>query len=139
MFELTINRKFSTSVNQLFEAWKNPEVMQRWFAPGDMSVPEASVDFRENGEYRIVMQESDGEQHVVGGTYKKIEENKTLVFSWRWEGSPATTLVALQFNAINESSSELVLSHSEFADQEACDKHEQGWNGCLANLLKLYP
>lgn len=31
----------------------------------------------------------------------------------------------------------LSLLHEQFAETEARDRHEQGWNGCLARLARL--
>ena len=134
MFQLTINQEFNTPVAKLFHAWCNVEVIKRWFAPGDMSVPEASADVREGGNYRFVMQDTDGTQHIVGGKYQAVIQNQRLVFSWQWEGSPNTTKVTLLFKDLADDRSSLELVHSEFNDQEECDKHNMGWNGCLQNL-----
>mgnify|MGYP002700097973 FL=1 len=138
MFELTIQRSFNTPVAKLFEAWCKPEIIQKWFAPGSMTVPEAISDLKEGGKYRIVMHDGDeGTDHIVGGEYQNIIKDKFLKFTWQWEGNPMVTQVAIKFNALDDNKSELELSHSEFAEQEACDKHEMGWNGCLANLSKI--
>ena len=138
MYELSMQRSFNTPVAKLFEAWCKPEVIQKWFAPGSMTVPEASSDLREGGAYRIVMHDADEDSnHIVGGEYKKVIKDKLLEFTWQWEGNPMVTKVCVKFNALGDDRSELHLSHSEFAEQEACDKHEMGWNGCLANLTKL--
>ncbi len=138
MFELSMQRSFNTPVAKLFEAWCKPEVIQKWFAPGSMTVPEASSDLREGGVYRIVMHDADEDaNHIVGGEYKKVIKDKLLEFTWQWEGNPMVTKVCVKFNALGDGRSELHLSHSEFAEQEACDKHEMGWNGCLANLTKI--
>lgn len=137
MHQLTIEQTFNLPLEQLFNAWKDIETIKQWFAPGDMTVPEASNDFKVGGKYRIVMRDSDNGDHIIGGKYLTIENNKQLSFSWQWEGSPHTTKVDIAFRKLDEQRAALTLVHSEFADQEACDKHEQGWNGCLANLQKL--
>ena len=138
MFELTMQRTFNTPVEKLFDAWCQPEIIQKWFAPGAMTVPEASSDIREGGKYRIVMHDSDeNSNHIVGGEYKQIIKNKRLEFTWQWEGNPMVTKVCVTFDALDDGRSELQLTHSEFAEQVACDKHEMGWGGCLANLTKL--
>ncbi|OMH38016.1 SRPBCC domain-containing protein [Motiliproteus sp. MSK22-1] len=138
MFQLTINRKFDAPVNKLFDAWCKPEVIRQWFAPGNMSVPEAEADVQVGGKYRIVMQDpDDNSQHIVGGEYQEVENNQKLAFTWQWEGSPNITHITLTFSPIDENSSELRLCHSEFADQQTCEKHEMGWNGCLAKLINL--
>ncbi len=137
MFELTIQRNFNVSVERLFIAWCNPELIQKWFAPGNMTVSDVTADVREGGIYRIVMHDSaDGNNHIIGGEYQRVIRNESLVFTWQWEGNPIATRVAISFKAITDETSELILNHSEFLDKEACDKHEMGWNGCLQNLPK---
>ncbi|MCW8875458.1 MAG: SRPBCC domain-containing protein [Kangiellaceae bacterium] len=136
MYQLTIEQNFNMPLTKLFDAWCKVETIKQWFAPGEMMVPEATADVKVGGNYRIVMKSPDGEEHIVGGEYLQVEANKKLVFSWQWEGSPHTTKVEIDFAALDDSNASLCLTHSEFADQEACDKHNQGWNGCLANLHK---
>ena len=137
MFELTLQRTFDVSVSQLYESWCKPELIQKWFAPGNMSVPEAVADIKEGGKYRIVMFDAEaGSEHIVGGKYETIIENQALDFTWQWEGSSNVTRVSVKFKALTETTSELVLNHVEFTDKETKDKHEMGWVGCLSNLPK---
>ncbi|MCO7226388.1 SRPBCC domain-containing protein [Pleionea sp. CnH1-48] len=137
MHQLTIEREFSIPVSELFNAWSNIDVIARWFAPGDMTVPHAEVDLKEGGNYQIVMQDPDGSQHIIEGHYLNIEKDKNLTFSWQWKDSPTKTKVQVDFTSIDEQRSKLSLLHTEFPDQEMCDKHQMGWNGCLDNLNKL--
>ena len=136
MFELSIKREFNTAVSTLFNAWTDPILVTKWFAPGDICVAEADVDATEGGQYRIVMQDVDGKQFIVSGTYQEIIENERLVFSWKWQDSDITTKVKVLFEVRKNNASALELIHTEFVDQESCDKHNMGWNGCLANLYK---
>lgn len=136
MLTLTISQAFDVPVTQLFQAWTNPTQLARWFAPGAMTVPTADADVKPGGRYRIVMQNEQGEQFIVGGEYLAVIENARLQFTWRWEGSEHTTQVAVAFESVTADRSALTLTHSEFTDQESCDKHYQGWQGCLANLEK---
>ncbi len=139
MFQLIMNQAFDAPVAQLYKAWSDLETIKRWFAPGDMTVPEATADVRAGGNYRIVMQATDGSQHIVSGRYHEVIDGEKLVFSWQWEGSPNITQVTILFTAIDENKSALQLIHNEFDDQQTCDKHQQGWNGCITNLLKIVP
>lgn len=136
MLKLEIKQEFNTPVASLFKAWSNPEVIKMWFAPGDMTVPEARANVSVGGEYRFVMQNAEGEQFIVGGQYLEVVDNEKLVFSWQWEGSDNVTHVTVLFSKVDDGRSALELVHSEFEDQDACDKHNQGWQGCLANLPK---
>lgn len=136
MFELTLNKRCNAPVERVFAAWSSVEQVKRWFAPGDMTVPDASIDFRKGGTYRIVMQNPDGQTHIVGGVYRDIVPNQRLCFTWSWEGSEVTTEVDISFRADGERT-DFTLIHRQFATEEARDKHNQGWEGCLAKLLRL--
>jgi uncharacterized protein YndB with AHSA1/START domain len=136
MFELSLNKRCNAPVARVFAAWSSTEQVKRWFAPGDMTVPEASVDFRVGGAYRIVMQDPDGQTHIVGGVYRDIVPNQRLCFTWRWEGSEVTTEVDIHFRADDEHT-DFTLIHRQFATEDARDRHNEGWERCLAKLVKL--
>ena len=134
MYQLTMNRGFPLPLHQLFEAWKNPELLQKWFAPGDLQVAETTIDFKVGGAYRIVMKNPQGQVMAVGGTYLEIIEEQRLVFSWKWEASPNTTKVEIDFEAVNGHSSQLTLVHSEFLTDPEQSHHHQGWTSMMEKL-----
>ena len=137
MYELEIEQTFNAPIEKVFSAWTQTEVIKSWFAPGDMTVPEASAEPIAGGRYRIVMQDPGGEQHIVAGEFREVSPHNKLVFTWQWQDSPNTTLVAVDLEAIDETTTKLTLNHSEFVEVQFRDKHEQGWKGCLANLHKV--
>ncbi|MBL4772810.1 MAG: SRPBCC domain-containing protein [Alcanivoracaceae bacterium] len=136
MYKLSMKKEFNTPVSKLFDAWCQEEIVKQWFAPGEMTIPEANIDMREGGKYRIVMQDSEGNKHIIGGKYHEIIPNSKLVFSWQWENSPITTIVKILFKALDNNKSSLELVHSEFHEEESRDHHNDGWKGCLTNLTK---
>jgi len=137
MYQLNISQEFNAPVEALFNAWAKPEVVSKWFAPGEMTVPEAELEFKKGGQYRIVMQNKDNEQFIVGGEYLEIQAPNKLVFSWQWSTSPHATRVTVLFSKLADNKSKLELTHTELETQESCDQHHQGWMGCLANLPKV--
>jgi uncharacterized protein YndB with AHSA1/START domain len=134
MQTLRITERLASPLARVYSAWTDVACVQRWFAPGDMRVPEASVDVRPGGRYRIVMEQTDGQRHIVTGEYRDVVHNERLAFTWQWEGSDAVTMVEVAFTAIDADHTELSLVHTRFATIEARDKHGHGWGGCLANL-----
>ena len=132
---IKITRTYNAPREKVFRAWTDPEVIKKWFAPSDeFAVPEVQVDAKVGGRYRIVMRSPDGEYHRVGGVYREYLPPARLVFTWAWESTPEIeSLVTVEFKDLGKST-ELVLTHERFADEEARDKHQQGWNGCLARL-----
>lgn len=131
---LVLKRTFQAPVEQVYRAWTMPAMIKRWFAPGDMTVPEAQADVRVGGSYRITMQEPDGERYTTYGTYQQVVPNERLVQTWQWEGSQEQTLLTIEFRALGERTTELTLIHERFGAVETKEQHERGWQGCLQKL-----
>jgi uncharacterized protein YndB with AHSA1/START domain len=146
--KLEIKRLINAPRERVFQAGTDPEQLKKWFGPNeDYIVPLAKVDLRAGGKYRIQMKNPDGEFHTAVGTYREVKPPERLVFTWAWEkdGSesdfgevePTEMLIVLEFHARGEDT-ELVLTQTQFASVESRDRHEQGWNGCLDKLEKLF-
>jgi len=130
-----IRRVYKAPVAAVYAAWTDPEQMKHWMGPSDaFGESEVTMDVRVGGRYRIVMHAPNGDTHRVGGEYREVVPNKRLVYTWAWESTPEReSLVTLEFKPSGEGT-ELVLAHQRFADQEARDKHREGWDGCLGRL-----
>ena len=136
---LTLTRTYAAPREAVFPAWTEPEALKQWFGPTDeFTTPIAEVDLRVGGRYRIGMQPPDQEDlHIVGGVYREINPPEKLVFTWSWEEGMdvGETLVTVEFRDVG-GSTEVVLTHERFPSEEARDKHNEGWSGCLARLVK---
>ena len=114
---LQVRRVYQAPVAAVYAAWTDPEQVKQWMGPSD--------DF---GEAEVT---SDVR---VGGMYREIVPNKKLVYTWAWESTPEReSLVTVEFKPSGDAT-ELVLTHEQFADSEARDKHQHGWNGCMDRL-----
>lgn len=132
---LTLTRTLKAPVAKVFRAWTGGSALRRWFGPSDaMTVVVADVDLKVGGRYRIVMQEADGTQHCVGGVYRVIEPDARLVFTWAWETTPERESLVTVTLAPVEGGTRLTLTHAQFADEAARDRHEHGWGGTLDRL-----
>lgn len=132
--EVKLSIQFNAPVDRLYAAWYKTELLQQWFAPGEMSVGQMMSSFVEGGKFRVVMQQPDGQQHIVMGEYLEIVPDQKLVFSWQWVGEGEVTQVSLLFKALNDTTSELSLQHSGFSNEESAQMHQNGWIGCLEKL-----
>ena len=135
---LTIVRKLNASPAKVWRALTQPEALKQWMAPdAAFAIPVAETDLRVGGRYHVVMKSPDGEEHDVSGVYREIVASKRLVYTWAWKSTPEReSLVAWELRAA-DGGTELTLKHEQFADEEARDKHQQGWTGCLARLEKF--
>jgi uncharacterized protein YndB with AHSA1/START domain len=130
---LTVSQVIKSERTKVFRAWIDPDVIKKWFAPGSMTVPEATADARVGGKYRIVMKGEDGSPTAVG-EYKEVVANERLVFTWRWEGDEEEpTLVTVTFKDV-AGGTEVAIKHEKFTSKESRDRHADGWRECLANL-----
>lgn len=136
---LEVRRTFAAPPARVFAAWTRAEALRQWLSPVGYTTPEAEVDLREGGAWRVAMQRPEGDTVSVGGRYLAIEPPERLEFTWRWEGSDAEeTRVTVTFRPI-EGGTEVVIHHAQFADAEVRDQHREGWHGCLASLDQARP
>ena len=135
--ELSLTRVIRAPRDRVFAAWTDPELLKQWWGPGPISCPEAHIDLREGGAYRIANLETDGSITWISGTFERVREPEELVYTWRVGTAPAeTTLVRVTFLPHPEGT-ELRLTHERFAVEAVRDMHLQGWNGCIDKLEAL--
>jgi uncharacterized protein YndB with AHSA1/START domain len=133
---LVISRTYPASVDRVFKAWTDANQLGQWFAPTDDYTTKANVDLRVGHEYRIAITHKGGNVHTILGTYRLIEPPRKLVYTWRWEGGPATdTLVTVDFNPEGDAT-KVTITHEQFTNTEDRDKHNEGWQGCLNRLQR---
>ena len=92
---------------------------------------------RVGGRYRVEMRSPDGKDHDVGGVYREVVANEKLVFTWAWKSTPELESVVTVLLKADGDGTLLTLTHEQFADEDARDRHQHGWNGALDKLEKL--
>ena len=136
-----ITRIIDAPREEVFQAWTEPEQIRRWWGPGEFTCPEAEVDLRPGGSYRLAMQPTEGDPFIVGGTYREVEPPARLLYTWRWETGPAAdgseSLVSVEFND-RGSQTELVLTHTEFPASHGPAPYQMGWEGGLDKFDALF-
>ena len=146
---LRIRRTLDAPRELVFRAWTQPEMLRRWWGiEAGFTTPIAEVDLRVGGRYRIGMQ-APGQDMVlvVGGTYREVTPPARLVYTWAWEKPQMAstlevppemepmmggqeTLVTVEFHDRGRTT-ELVLTHQNFPDQQTRDQHIEGWSKML--------
>lgn len=139
---LTISRRFDVSAQRLFEAWTIPEQTCCWMGPSTVDCRIDLWDFREGGNYEIVMVSDEGNTFPAHGTFEVIDPPRRLAMSWAWQHEDKMqgieTLLELRFESLDANKSELHLTHSRLPGVEQAEHHQEGWVGsldCLAAYL----
>jgi uncharacterized protein YndB with AHSA1/START domain len=99
-----------------------------------VTVTSAEFDARAGGAFRVSANSADGEKHQVGGVIREVVANRKLVYTWAWHTTPEReSLVTVEFKPDGEGTI-LTLTHEQFFDEAARDRHQFGWNGALDKL-----
>ena len=132
--ELSLTRVIRAPREAVFAAWTEPDLLKQWWGPGPVTCPEAHVDLREGGAYRIANLEADGSITWISGQFERVRAPEELVYTWNVSILPAgPTLVRVKFLPHPEGT-ELMLVHERFAVDAVRDMHLEGWGGCLDKL-----
>jgi uncharacterized protein YndB with AHSA1/START domain len=144
--KLTQTRLIRAPRARVYEAWTNPEILKQWFGPAKMRCPEASLDVRVGGAYRIdVVPDTPAPSATPGtecaerrstafGTYTRIVPNELLQFTWAPDWNPGEqTLVTVSLRDV-PNGTEITILHENFTSEASRDGHNTGWAGCLDKL-----
>ena len=139
---LRLRHTFCASPEEVFDAWTNPAVLQRWWAAQPTwDSPGCDVDLRVGARYVLRMRDDrSGEVHVVGGEYREIDRPRRLVYTWSWQGPEGphpghVSLVTVEFHADGDSTV-VELEHSDLPSEDSADRHAVGWAGIFDSLAR---
>jgi len=76
-----LRRLFAGPLDEVFRAWTDSTILQVWYGPFDFDVRECEMDFRDGGQFRIVMAHNGGLVFVTTGSFNDIvaRERFTMV------------------------------------------------------------
>jgi len=135
--DVSVKRILQARRERVFEAWTRPELMARWFFPGENWTVAVSSDLKVGGRYELAMRDAAGERHRQFGEYREIVPVSRLVFTWTCpELSVVDSVVTVDLVDRGERT-ELRLTHELPPDPKTRRGHEDGWEGCLGNLEKM--
>jgi uncharacterized protein YndB with AHSA1/START domain len=135
---LTLKRRLKAPPAKVFAAWTDPEKVKGWMGPGEIKVVSVESDARPGGRYRWVMQNPAGEIHDVSGTYREFIPNQKLVFTWAWKSTPERESLVTVLLTPDGDGTMLTLTHEQFFDEEARDRHQQGWTAALDKMESYF-
>lgn len=133
-----ITKVFKTDIDTLFELWTKPEHLRAWHRPNesDYTTPEAEVDLRVGGIFKVVMAEKGGSRHAMVGKILECTAPTSLTIQWQWEGSAEISQVHVRLRSVPDGT-ELTLTHEHPDESTSAEAHRAGWQGCLGVLEKV--
>jgi len=135
---LVLKRRINAPPAKVYEAWTDPAKIARWFGPAQVEILRAEADARVGGRYRFVARSPDGNEHDVSGVYREVTPNQKLVFTWAWRSTPERESLVTVLLKPDGDGTLLTLTHEQFFDEPARDRHQSGWTGALDKLELLF-
>lgn len=137
--KLELKRRYKVSAERLFEVWTKAEMLKEWFCPESMTVPEAEVDLKVGGKFKITMRSKDGNDYTATGEYIEIDKPNKIVMSWKWENDmfkDESTILSAKFKEMGEET-ELKLTHTKLSSEKSVESHTDGWVSAMDHLGKF--
>jgi uncharacterized protein YndB with AHSA1/START domain len=146
---ISIIRFFKLSLDTVWKAFTNPNLMKLWWGPNDFTCSVCKIDLRVGGNYLYCMRAFDGKETWGTGTYKEIISKQKLVMTDSFsdpQGNiisaseagmkgewPREMLITFEFSKINDDKTSLSLKH-EGIPAEMFDDCINGWEESFDKL-----
>ncbi len=135
--KVSLSKVIKVSQEIAFNAWLNPTTLSKFMMPmPKMKTPKVTTDAVINGDFSIIMY-ADEQELLHKGKYLEITPFSKLVFTWESDFSPANSTISLEFEKIDENTTNIKLNHLKFHSEETRNQHEGGWNNILDTLLQV--
>ena len=137
---LQISRVFPATRQRTFHAWTTPSELKKWWRVGkDFVLTVAEIDLRVGGEFRIGVESSSGNLHMVRGRFLEVVPPQRLVYTWIAEDphlEGKQTLVTVEFRERGRET-EVRLQHDRLRDEKLWESTSFGWSSVLEGLSAL--
>lgn len=128
--ELYLVRVFDAPLALVFRLWEDPEHRARWWSPKGFTCASLKQDFRPGGAWRACIVSPTTGESWHGGTFREIERDRRIVFTFAWDAGPAAgvdTVITVTF-AEQQGMTVQTFHQTPFANVERRDSHVVGWS-----------
>ncbi|MFC4440193.1 MULTISPECIES: SRPBCC family protein [Natrialbaceae] len=134
---LTIRRTFDAPRERVFRAFTDPEELEQWFAPGEVTTQVHILEPEPDGALSLSFVD---EEHPtdIEGTFLKVLEHERIVHTWQYPGEEESR-VTYEFRDVDDGT-EVVLTHEDIGPyqdrsaRENADGYAEGWTSALEKL-----
>ena len=130
---LFISRLLNAPRKLVFEMWRNPEHLARWWGPTGFTLPQCKMDFRAGGAFHFVMRGPDGQDYPLDGEYVEIAEPERIALHefHRQPGHEVFTTITLLEEG---GKTRLIVQQAYLFESEATQGAPEGWQQTLDRL-----
>ncbi|MEP6791524.1 MAG: SRPBCC family protein [Ramlibacter sp.] len=125
--EVVVTRTFDAPARRVYEAWTQPELLKRWWAPKSMgmSLVSCEVDARTGGRYRFEFGRDGSKAMAFFGRYVDVIPNSRLAWTNEESDEGAATTVTFE----EKDGKTLLVWHELYPSKSALDAACAGMEG----------
>lgn len=75
-----VKREFDASLDQVWSAWTEPEILDQWWAPSPWKARTKKMDFKEGGRRLYAMVGPEGEEHWAIADFTSITPKSNFMY-----------------------------------------------------------
>ena len=144
-FAVDLTRTIPGPREEIYRAFLDPDVLQRWFCPGEFAVVTASVDEHVGGRHVVEMLAPDGMRLAFESVIRDLVENERIVLDFAFVGPEPSeredTLLTVTLRDAPGGGTEVRFEHERITlappnfDRPGVNA---GWTSVLDKLETLY-
>jgi uncharacterized protein YndB with AHSA1/START domain len=154
---VVVTRLFEAPVEQVWNAWVEPEMVMQWWGPTGFTSPLAEMDFREGGTSLVCMrapQEFGGQDMYNTWTYTKIVPNERIEYIFNFSDKDGNKLLPAQlgvpagvpedghhvvaFKDVGDNRTEMTVTEHGYTSDQAHDISKAGLEQCLDKMAGIF-
>lgn len=116
--EIISSRVLSFSVEQVYHAFENPEILKKWWGPKGFTNTFHEFDLRPEGTWKLTMHGPEKGNYENESVFIEVDKNKRV--AWKRISQPLFNMV-VEFEKIDSKSSKITFQMI-FSSFEECDK-----------------
>ncbi len=152
MKKLVIERKFRSSIDDVWRAFSTADTLKKWWSPKNMTATFISIDFREGGVFRFCFSDESANEFWGRGLYQTMIEPSFFSYLDTFtdpDGNPVPpsyfgmegdeiveSLVNFEFANDGEFIS-MKMTMDDSYDQAMTDEMAKGWNEMFDKLESI--
>lgn len=143
-FAVTVSRTIPGPRHEVYRAFLDPELLQRWMCPDEFAVTAAWVDEHVGGRHVVEMLAPDGERLAFESVIRDLVPGERIVLDFRFVGTgppgPEVSSFTATFRDAGERATEVTIEHERMVLAPRFDPPsvDAGWTSVLDKLEALY-
>ena len=151
---LVVTRVFDAPIEQVWNAWKDPELVKRWWGPDGFTAPVANIDFREGGTSLVCMSSPQFGDNYSTWHYKKIVPVQRIEYIHNLvdkdgnkidpvsigmpEDFPQDQLNTVAFRAVGAGKTEITITEYDWTVGQMVEMSKMGLEQCLGKMAAIF-